>query len=103
MKKRSVLGYLVVHIFLCLVLKVLGKCQLKEAVQEKEGGLDSLGNDCSYCSKRSELSFCCDQSPKIIVALLFSSGRWIKLEHGTKTVVLFGASSTEEKSNIGAR
>lgn len=27
-----------------MVFKVLGKCQLKEAVQDKTGGLDSIGN-----------------------------------------------------------
>ena len=27
-----------------VILKVLGKCQLREAVQEKDDGLDSLGN-----------------------------------------------------------
>ena len=27
-----------------LLFKILGKCQLREAVQEKEEGLDSLGN-----------------------------------------------------------
>lgn len=31
-------------IFLILLLKVLGKCQLREAVQDKAGGLDSIGN-----------------------------------------------------------
>ena len=27
-----------------VILKVLGKCQLRDVVQEKEDGLDSLGN-----------------------------------------------------------
>lgn len=30
------------------ILKVLGKCQLREAVQEKEKGLDSLGKVLFY-------------------------------------------------------
>jgi hypothetical protein len=29
-----------------IILQVLGKCQLLEAVQEKEQGLDSLGRKC---------------------------------------------------------
>lgn len=31
------------EIFFLYIFKVLGKCQLQEAVQEKEQGLDSLG------------------------------------------------------------
>lgn len=27
-----------------LIMQVLGKCQLREAVEDKEAGLDSLGN-----------------------------------------------------------
>lgn len=30
--------------FQFMLFKVLGKCQLKEAVQDKIGGLDSIGN-----------------------------------------------------------
>ncbi|GFY81869.1 multidrug resistance-associated protein 14 [Actinidia rufa] len=51
------------------IWEVLGKCQLGEAVQEKEEGLDSLGN----------------------------SRRWFKLEHGTEAIVLFGPCPFEEK------
>ena len=32
------------NVFGFVIFKVLGKCQLREAVQEKEGGLDSLGD-----------------------------------------------------------
>lgn len=33
-------------------MQVLGKCQLREVVQEKENGLDSLGNKSEFHYKR---------------------------------------------------
>ncbi|KAF9609844.1 hypothetical protein IFM89_018786 [Coptis chinensis] len=56
------------------IWEVLRKCQLEEAVQDKEEGLDA-----------PEI-WCC------------SGRRWIELEHGTAAIVLFGPCSVEEKS-----
>ncbi|RZC91267.1 hypothetical protein C5167_027333 [Papaver somniferum] len=54
------------------IWEVLEKCHLRDTVQEKKEGLSSLG----------------------------ISTRWCKLEHGTTTTILLGASSFEEKSDI---
>lgn len=74
-------------------MQVLGKCQLKEVVQEKENGLDSLGNNINlhYYSKVSMFLV------TMMMYVWFSCGGWIELEHGTETAVLLRKSSFEKK------
>lgn len=43
------------------IQKVLGKCQLQEAVQEKEGGLDSSGTLSCLAAISLLLPLCSDQ------------------------------------------
>jgi hypothetical protein len=81
-------------------LKVLEKCQLREAIQEKEEGLDSFGKtiikiDIVYLVlvlfgvNKTNKGYC-------------SRGRWNKLEHGAATTVLFGTRFIEEEPNTSA-
>lgn len=79
--------------------KVLDKCQLREAVQEKEGGLDSSGKHIYIAH------FINSTSPFTTPVLCntFSCTRWIKLEHGTETIVLSGTRVVEEESNSSVR
>lgn len=78
---------------------MLGKCQLQEVVQEKEKGLDSV-------VKYSDLNeifriLCCELI--LTINWFYSCGRWLKLEHGAKTAILFGAGAFEEKPDTRAR
>lgn len=79
--------------------KVLEKCQLQEAIQQKDEGLNAKGKEKKRVSKRCAFVGFRKLNVHILVC---SCARWIELEHGTEATILSWTCVAETQQDISS-
>jgi hypothetical protein len=81
------------------VQKVLEKCQLQEAIRQKDEGLNAKGKGKKRVSKRC--TFLGFRKLKMPITVC-SCARWIELERGTEATILSWTCIAETQQDISS-